>query len=63
MGFDAVFFARIDYQDKNKRMNDKVLEWIWRPNSDSLGNDVQLFAHTLFRHYSSPNHFYFDVID
>lgn len=40
MGFDAWFFARIDYQDKNKRMNDKELEWIWRPNSDSLGNDV-----------------------
>lgn len=63
MGFDAWFFARIDYQDKNKRMNDKELEWVWRPNSDSLGDDVQIFTHTLYRHYSSPQYMNFDVLD
>jgi alpha-mannosidase len=40
MGFDAWFFARLDYKDKEKRMNDKELEWVWRPSSDTLGNDV-----------------------
>jgi lysosomal alpha-mannosidase len=63
MGFDAWFFARLDYQDKNKRMNDKELEWIWRPNSDSLGDDVNIFTHTLYRHYSSPQGMNFDVLD
>ena len=28
MGFDALFFARLDYQDKNKRMNEKTLEYV-----------------------------------
>jgi hypothetical protein len=32
MGFDAWFFARLDYMDKDKRMNEKSLEWIWMPN-------------------------------
>jgi alpha-mannosidase len=40
MGFDAWFFSRIDYQDKNKRMNDLEMEWVWRPNPQSLGNDT-----------------------
>jgi alpha-mannosidase len=54
MGFDALFFARIDDQDKDTRMNNKELEWVWRPNSKSLGNDIQIFTHTLYNHYSSP---------
>jgi alpha-mannosidase len=32
MGFDALFFARLDYKDKEKRMNDKELEYVWRPS-------------------------------
>jgi len=31
MGFNAWFFARIDYQDKNKRFNDSALEMLWSP--------------------------------
>ena len=37
MGFDAWFFARLDYEDKNKRMNDLELEFIWRPSA-AMGN-------------------------
>ena len=40
MGFDALFFARLDYQDKDKRLNEKELEFVWRPNAESLGTDV-----------------------
>jgi alpha-mannosidase len=28
MGFDAWFFARLDWQDKQKRMNESSLYWI-----------------------------------
>jgi lysosomal alpha-mannosidase len=63
MGFDAWFFARIDYQDKNKRMNEKSLEWVWRPNAESLGTDTQILTHALFQHYSSPSNFNFDILD
>ena len=59
MGFDAWFFARLDYKDKERRMNDKELEFVWRP-SENLGNDVQIFTHTLYAHYSAPHGFDFD---
>lgn len=54
MGFDALFFARLDYKEKEKRLNDKSMEWIWMPNEDSLGKDVNLLTHVLYAHYSSP---------
>lgn len=60
MGFDAWFFARIDYKDKEKRLNDKELEFVWRPSTEHLGNDVQIFTHTLYAHYSAPHGFDFD---
>ena len=30
VGFDALFFSRIDYQDRIKRKNLKSLEVVWR---------------------------------
>ena len=61
MGFDALFFARLDYQDKNKRMNDSSLEWVWIPNKESLGRDVNIFTHAFYGDYGSPDKFDFDV--
>ena len=40
MGFDAWFFARIDYQDKKQREKEKTMEFVWRPNPESLGTDT-----------------------
>ena len=62
MGFDAWFFARLDYKDKEKRMNEKSLEWIWMPNEESLGKDVNILTHTLYAHYSSPQGLAFDIL-
>ena len=61
MGFDAWFFARLDHKDKDRRMDDKELEWIWRPNEQSLGSDVQIFTHAFWNHYSAPEGFNFDL--
>jgi len=36
MGFDGLFFARLDYQDYDKRLNAKEMELVWR-GSESLG--------------------------
>ena len=63
MGFDALFFGRIDYEDKNKRMNDKTMEWVWIPSNQSLGPDVNILAHTLYNGYGSPDGFGFDILD
>ena len=59
MGFDGLFFSRLDYDDKNKRLNDKTMEMIWRP-SRSLGQATDLFTGILIRGYSSPPGFCFD---
>ncbi|CDW79296.1 glycosyl hydrolases family 38 protein [Stylonychia lemnae] len=61
MGFDAWFFARLDYQDKDRRQNDTELEFVWRPSFDYLGKSAQIFSHTLFQHYSAPSGFNFDM--
>ena len=41
LGFDSLFFARIDYQDRAKRLNDKSLEIVWR-GSKSLASSSQV---------------------
>lgn len=53
MGFDALFFSRIDVIDKKARVRNKELEWVWYPNLESLGSEVNIFAHTLFDGYTS----------
>ena len=59
MGFDAWFFARMDYQDKAKRLENKEMEWIWRPFNESLGSRAEIFTHMMYHHYSSPPGFGF----
>ncbi|XP_043724653.1 probable alpha-mannosidase At5g13980 isoform X2 [Telopea speciosissima] len=63
VGFDSLFFARIDYQDRDKRKNEKSLEFIWR-GSKTLGSSAQIFAGAFHRgNYEPPSGFYFEVND
>ena len=62
MGFDAWFFARLDFQDKDKRMKDNSMQFIWRPFSKNLGKQAQIFTHAMMNHYSSPSGFRIDVM-
>ncbi|KAF7840227.1 putative alpha-mannosidase [Senna tora] len=62
VGFDSLFFARIDYQDRAKRKNDKSLEVVWR-GSKSLGSSAQIFSGAFPENYEPPNNFYFEVND
>lgn len=58
VGFDALYFFRIDYQDLAKRKDLKSLEVIWRASkSRGLSADVSLFySCTWLFHYSvSPS--------
>eukprot|EP00347_Sterkiella_histriomuscorum_P000869 403374211 len=61
MGFDAWFFARLDYQDKEKRLNENSMEFIWRPSFNHLGKTTEIFTHALYHHYSAPEGFNFDI--
>jgi len=44
-GMDGMYYGRQDYQERAMRTNESRLEYVWRPSS-SLGEDVQIFAHT-----------------
>lgn len=54
MGFDAWFFARIDYEDREVRMADKSMQWVWKPFDKSLGDNTSIFTHTMPDHYHAP---------
>ncbi|XP_026378794.1 probable alpha-mannosidase At5g13980 [Papaver somniferum] len=63
VGFDSFFFGRIDYQDLQKRKNEKRLEFIWQ-GSKTLGSSAQIFAGALSGNYEPPSgDFYFEVSD
>ncbi|PSN38670.1 Lysosomal alpha-mannosidase [Blattella germanica] len=61
LGFEGLFFARLDYQDREKRVNDKTLEIVWEA-SPNLGAEADLFTSVLYNHYSAPLDFCFDVL-
>jgi hypothetical protein len=41
-------------------MNESSLEWVWIPNKESLGKDVNIFTHAFYGDYGSPDKFDFD---
>jgi lysosomal alpha-mannosidase len=43
MKFDGFFFVRFDYQDQQKRRNNKTLELVWK-GSDDLGKSSDIFT-------------------
>ena len=61
MGFDGLFFGRLDYQDKARRLETKTMEMIWKGRNDPHKNDSWLFTGALFNGYSPPNGFHFDA--
>jgi hypothetical protein len=60
MGFDAWFFARIDFQDKAKRLDEQAMQWIWRPFFEHLGRRAEIFTGTMQDHYCWPDGFSYD---
>lgn len=62
MGFEAWWFARIDAQDKEQRIKDKSLNYLWRPFSKHFGNQKQLFTGVMKDHYCWAQGFWYDEI-
>ncbi|KAK9678088.1 hypothetical protein RND81_11G187100 [Saponaria officinalis] len=62
LGFDSLYFARIDYQDRSKRKDEKTLEVVWR-GSRSLGSTAQIFTGIFPVHYNPPDGFQFEIND
>ena len=59
MGFDGLFFGRVDLQDYAHRNDTKTMEMIWK-GSSNLGEQSWLFSGILTRVYTPPNSFCFD---
>jgi len=37
MGFDAMFFSRMDEDDKRQRKQDQAMTFLWRPGKENFG--------------------------
>ena len=37
MGFDAMFFSRLDHNDKKWRSENEAMTFLWRPGSNHFG--------------------------
>ncbi|XP_063446500.1 lysosomal alpha-mannosidase-like isoform X2 [Mytilus trossulus] len=57
LGYDSLFFGRLDYQDKNKRLNESNMEFVWKGSPNSLGETANLFTGVLFNGYGPPGGF------
>ncbi|CAI5503332.1 unnamed protein product [Closterium sp. Naga37s-1] len=59
-GFDAVFFARADYEDSEARYRARTAEFVWRA-SDTLKERAEVFGGRLYVHYLPPDSFRYDT--
>jgi lysosomal alpha-mannosidase len=50
MGFDAFFFWRTDYEQRQHHLNTKTMETVW-DNSPSLGDKTLMFTSIMFNNY------------
>ncbi|VAH36412.1 unnamed protein product [Triticum turgidum subsp. durum] len=61
VGFDALYFSRIDYQDHKRRKGTKELEVVWR-SSKTFGSSADIFTGIFPGGYEPPTgEFYFEI--
>ncbi|XP_065339498.1 lysosomal alpha-mannosidase-like [Cloeon dipterum] len=61
MGFDGLFFARLDQADKNNRFDKKELELVWKASANH-GAASYLFTSANHDFYYPPSGFCFDIL-
>ena len=61
MGFNGLFFARIDYRDKYQRKANKALQMWWEGGEED-DVDSTIFTGVFDTHYSNPSGFCWDII-
>ncbi|XP_015365920.1 PREDICTED: lysosomal alpha-mannosidase isoform X2 [Diuraphis noxia] len=60
-GYDGLFFARLDYEEREQRLSNKTAEMIWQ-SSPNIGSSADLYTQVLYNHYSAPDGFCFDIV-
>lgn len=61
MGFDGLFFGRLDHDDKKNRWTKNTMEMVWK-GSANLGEAAWLFTGVLPNRYMPPTGFCFDIL-
>ena len=64
VGFDSIYFGRIDYQDLRRRWDDAQCEGYWSASPENLGDDATVFwglTGSFLGNYGPPAGFCFDV--
>ena len=59
MAFDGMFFGRLDYRDKQRRMSANEMEMIWYSNAH---HTQSLFTGVLYNGYSPPPGYCWDIL-
>lgn len=62
MGYDGLFFGRVDYQDKFNRAITKSMEMVWQGSPNNLGPSSDLFSGVLYHGYNPPPGFCWDTL-
>ncbi|XP_060071778.1 lysosomal alpha-mannosidase-like [Ylistrum balloti] len=61
MGYDGLFIGRLDHADKDVRLNQTNMEFVWRGSPNNLGKTAQLFTGVLYNGYGPPSGFCWDI--
>ena len=61
LGFNGLFFCRLDYRDKERRIEEQEMELVWQTSPD-LGSSADLFTHILYNEYGPPPGFCWDLL-
>ncbi|KAI1305362.1 Lysosomal alpha-mannosidase [Halotydeus destructor] len=61
MGFDGLFFGRLDYHEKEDRQANRTMEMVWHGSRD-LGAQGDLFTGANENGYNPPDGFCFDIM-
>ncbi|KAI5089006.1 lysosomal alpha-mannosidase isoform X1, partial [Silurus meridionalis] len=60
MGYDGLFFGRLDYQDKARRIKMREMEMVWRASESLEPPTADLFTGVLPNGYNPPSGFCWD---
>jgi lysosomal alpha-mannosidase len=54
LGYEAMFFSRMDEAEKHQRSEHHALNFLWRPSTESFGNRWQVLTNVFKNDYCSP---------
>lgn len=57
MGYDAIFFSRLDEPEKQERSKKRSMNFLWRPSSTNFGNEYQVLTSVFKEDYCAPSGF------